>query len=161
MWHGLPVPPSALDMCVGLLCTGRPEGERQMIRSTSPTFSLRRHPHAPLIRSTFAQRLSYMRDQLSASPRHSPVICLQAVCKQAEHTRGNRARLSAGMPNTHLPAAPCQQLSPTSRVPRCAHCPTEPPAATRVSWIPPAAPPPPPPSRLAATMGWGPRGRLR
>ena len=151
MWHGVPVPPSALDMCVGLLCTGRPEGERQMIRSTSPTFSLRRHPHAPLIRSTFAQRLSYMRDQLSASPRHSPVICLQAVCKQAEHTRGHRARLSAGKPSTRRLLSHQQSLMLCSlphRAPRGHPSLMDTPRHH-------------PPSRLAGAMGWGPRGRLR
>ncbi len=42
---------------------------------------------------------------------------------------------------------------PTSRVPCCAPCPTEPPAATRVSWIPPATTP-----RLVLQFQWA-RGR--
>jgi hypothetical protein len=69
------------------------------------------------------------------------------------------ARLSAGKPSTHegLPVSLLARgvaTDPTRRVPCCAPCPTEPPAATRVSWIPP----PPPPVSSFSDNGLGAEG---
>jgi hypothetical protein len=156
MWHGLPVLPGALDMCVRLLCTGRPEGESKMIRSILPYFF-------------FA-----LPSACSSNPRpfeHAgPVVCLSSPF--SGHLFASR--LQASKLSTHGGTGPdcllasqahmgaCQQLSareaspliPPAESRAALPAPPSPPAAIRVSWIPPATTP-----RLVSQQHWsGARG---